>query len=308
MEHTDQDLSESEFMDDPERQRHRPHLITRLGAAFLDMLVYAAMMIGLFYGCKAIFYGPMGYNAAREFMMLRMDESHLFVHEGQFYYTITERYDETKDALGNYHEAIVYYYSNCEYPLENHKLDEYYAYLDSHPEMVTKVGEGQYVRTDGISDLDLKIWLAIPYDDACNYLYGNAEFIHAGNKRTVVTYFNFLIAQVVAAAIYFIAVPLILPHGATFFKWVFRFGLEDKRTREDSPKGRLLLRYTILVIWNYLLPVFIYFFVNTVGWIGIILVGLDALMIGVTPSNSGLEDFAGRTSAISFRVAKKRIR
>ena len=300
----DNEATGTGFVEDPSEQRQRPYFLTRIGAAFLDMVVYVGMVIGLFFGCKAIFYGPMGYDAARDLMNLRMDESHLFIHDGQFYYTMTERYDEDKDALANYHEPVVYYYSNCEYPVENHKLSEYYAYLDSHPEMLIKLGEGQYERAADITDTELRIFLSASYDEACNYLYGNPEFIHAGNRRTVVTYFNFLIAQMVAAGIYYFMLPLLLPHGATFFKWVFRIALEDKRTHEECKKGRIFLRYFVLVVWNFLLPVFIYFFVNTIGWIGIVLTGLNALMVGITPSNSGIEDYAGRTSAVSLRVSK----
>lgn len=302
VEYTDQDLSEADYMDDPSRRQERPHLMTRVGAAFFDLIIYVAMTIGLFLGCRAIFYGPMGYDSAKEFMVQRIEESHLFIREGQFYYTISERYDDSKDVIGNYHDAIVYYLSNCEYPAGEHKLNDYYEYLDDNPNWVKKVSEGEYVIADGVLEADAKTWFAGVYNRVCDYLYNEPDFVRMGNKRTIVTYYNVLIAQVIAGGIYYIALPLFLPHGATFFKWVFKMGIEDKRTRGDAPKGRLILRQSVLVFYNFLIPVFMYFFINRVGWIGILLVLLNALLISLTPSFSGIEDFAGRTGVISLRV------
>lgn len=296
-------ITEAEFERDPYRSRNVPHLMTRLLGAFLDFLVYGICTAGLFFGCCAMFYGPMGYNDSVQKMDTLVRDSHLYIIDDVWYISLTDAYDTNKTPEENYLEPIYYYYQTQPFPQERHKLAEFELALGASG-IYEKQDDGTWVRPNPDHELDARVWLTNQYNSALDFFYTNPAYIKEANHRTVVNYFNLLISEVVIGFVYYGVLPFTLKRNATPFKLVFKMGVVTKLDDQKPKAVMLLFRQLSFLLINILIPTFGIFFFKGFGYLALILIMVDIGFAAFAPSNASLHDFIGKTYVKSFRRQK----
>lgn len=303
----------------------KPNLMTRYAAAMLDLIMAAILIVGFFFAGRYTILDPMGHKDDVDFVHNACAESSLYVEIGGGYYSVDPEgegtYDSKKTAEENYEYRILYYYTNFDHPIKLNMTKTYFQEREA-TKYWSPIGEAEpYSLTKGATiseietwmkahyqrsaaDLDTKVagWLARQYSIATSTLSSTPEYIQHVRHATLTEYFVVLIAEVLAAGIYYILFPLVLKRGATPFKLVFKIAVADKNEPKIASKSQILLRYILLVAINILLPTVWYFFMPpSIGYLALMFPMIEILILGTSFNNCGIHDFAAQTYLADFK-------
>ncbi len=304
----------------------KPNLITRYAAALLDLIVTLLMIVGFFFACRYTILDPMGHQDDVDFVHNACAESSLFVESNGGYYEVTDegKYDSSKTPEQNYELRIVYYYTNCDYPIQLKMKDTYFAEKTaakywkelipderyslekgSTMEQIEAWMNSHYQRVEGFEDTNNNAvvgFLSKQYESAIAKFVANPEYVKHTTHATLTEYFIVLISEILALGIYYILLPLVLKRGATPFKLVFKIAVIDKYGLKLASKMQILLRYFVLIVINFIIPTIWYFFMpSVVGYLAMLFPMAEIMFLGISHSNSGIHDYAARTYLADFK-------
>ena len=255
-------------------KQNRPFLLTRYVAAFIDFLIMVITFIVLLTCFEPLIINSTNYNNYVTNAQIVLENSGLYNKNEDNFFTQKE-YDKTI-----YDQIITNYYSSDNYAKENNKLDEYNK-AKSESTFYTKVDDNLVLNND-VDEEKLKNFLTDQYQKALAFVKTNPIYIQNINK---------------SVTIFYLIVPLCRKNGETIGQMIFKMKLIDTRTISQVKKWQILVRYIIILAFDYLLGATLYLKFSP----GIMLLPIliTSFCIALTKLNVGPHDLISQTMIVS---------
>ena len=276
----------------------RPALLKRIGAGILDFLFMISLAAGLFVFSYFVILDAIGYNQASELLYSTYQTSGLYVINDGQYEQIIEHYNEDLTPEQNYDEPISYFYQNNLRAYEN---EQYAAYTQR------KINSGYYVINDEgvcVPNDDTfasarKTFLENEYTTAINYLFSDPNIINASNLMYNSLFLTILLCVLLSCGVFYFIVPLIDRRGLTLAYKIFALMLVDSKDLNPiTSKAKVMFRSFVFVVVAYISFITLYFWGGGINYAYIPFV-INTLILAITPSNSGIHDFATRINILN---------
>lgn len=285
---------------EPKKKKYtleRPSLLRRVFAAMMDFILVVAVFIGLEVLLYNTFFKAVGYQDTLSEIYRMYDDSHLYVFkEESGYWSLKEVYDDKKTPEENYDAALIYYYSNDPRAAEANLLETYTeTKLNSS---YFELKDGEIVRTETATDASVKAFFEKEYDKAINFFESDKDYIGKMKYTFYIMLFSLVFSITVTTAVFYLAIPLMRKDGETLFQMLNRMGLADSRTDSRIKKSQVVIRYFVFLTFNFLIPLFLYYFW---GYFSLITIFVTLTMVCITPSNSGIHEYISHTYVVTKR-------
>lgn len=235
-----------------------PYLITRIGSGFLDLLVVALLTFVFEIAWYYSIYPASGYFTDVSSAHQILEDSHLYIKTSSgAYEAISSHYDKTLTPEENYDTPIVYYYTNEAYPISKDKLSEYNTSKISSTYYV--YSGDTIVRKDGVSDEDAVKFLKDQYDKALDFLDTNPTYVSKVNHGALITFWCLALSMTLSTSIIWLVLPLATKNRSSLFQLIFKEGLAETEDDKVAKRSRVLVRYLLILAFDFILPLFCYY-------------------------------------------------
>ena len=287
------ELSRKEQVKKELEQISRPSLLRRIGSGLLDLLFIFVLLALLELFAAAVLFRPLGYFDAQSDIDKVFTESGLYVRQNGLNVQLRNAYDETKSVEENYDVPITRFYTENPLCKQSNKMADYeQAKLDSKA----------YVKNGDVGDDALKTFYEQEYDKALNFLGQDPVYVAAVNRTFNVMVYSILVSFLISAGVFYFAIPLIRKNGETLGQIICKICLVDASRAGKVRKMQVVLRSTVVVVFNFLIPFWVFVFFNHVTMITFL---VSFAMMCLVKYNRGVQDFASFTQVImkfeSFR-------
>ena len=155
----------------------------------------------------------------------------------------------------NYDVPITYYYSTDERAINDNKLEEYLNQKSSS--YLFKYVDGEYIRSSYATDANIKSFFEERYSEAVSYFKSNPTYIKHVNHSMLVSTGTMLLNGTITCSIYYLLIPILDKKHRSIGMMATKTILvnEDKK---DSTKSQVVMRYSMILLMNFLMPVGIY--------------------------------------------------
>ena len=263
----------------------KPSLIKRYFSAALDgvfIFIVSLLMMTLFY--KTLFK-PLGYYDYVQEARNVLIESNLY-QQTQYDELVTIEYDAEI-----YDQRIKDYYQNDSYALSKEKLEEYNnAKIESKLYQYNENNE--LVLVDNVDNNKVKEFLTQQYNNAISFLKTNSMYISNTNKSFMVVYLMLLLTLFIVTSIFYLFIPLLRKDGESLSQIIFKICLVDRRDNSTVKRWQILVRYLIILGFDYLLTMILYVYFGSFMFLPLL---ISIFMIGFTKTNSGPQDYLSNT-------------
>lgn len=270
-------------------KQNRPFLLTRYVAAFIDFLIMVITFIVLLTCFEPLIINSTNYNNYVTNAQIVLENSGLYNKNEDNFFTQKE-YDKTI-----YDQIITNYYSSDNYAKENNKLDEYNK-AKSESTFYTKVDDNLVLNND-VDEEKLKNFLTDQYQKALAFVKTNPIYIQNINKSFTIFFLVIVLFIAIDVTIFYLIVPLCRKNGETIGQIIFKMKLIDTRTISQVKKWQILVRYIIILAFDYLLGATLYLKFSS----GIMLLPIliTSFCIALTKLNVGPHDLISQTMIVS---------
>ena len=118
------------------------------------------------------------------------------------------------------------------------------------------------------------------------------------SKITALIALTILISLTIATSIIYLIVPLLRKEGETPAQIINKLCIIDTRKMSTIKKWQIVVRYLILLLFNYFMPVILFV---EVGYFVPLTIIISLLMICITKNNLGPHDYATQSMVILKR-------
>ena len=118
------------------------------------------------------------------------------------------------------------------------------------------------------------------------------------SKITALIALTILISLTIATSIIYLIVPLFRKEGETPAQIINKLCIIDTRKMSTIKKWQIVVRYLILLLFNYFMPVILFV---EVGYFVPLTIIISLLMICITKNNLGPHDYATQSMVILKR-------
>ena len=247
-----------------------------------------------------MFFGITGYNDCVEEVHQMYEDSYLYqIDANGDYIEYT-----SKDNLD---EIIIKYYSTDEYAKSSNQLDNYYnEKLEST--YFIKDENNKIVLKEGIEQNKIDEFYYSKYQKAIRLFDSNPIYKKLVSKITALIALTILISLTIAltilisltiaTSIIYLIVPLFRKEGETPAQIINKLCIIDTRKMSTIKKWQIVVRYLILLLFNYFMPVILFV---EVGYFVPLTIIISLLMICITKNNLGPHDYATQSMVILKR-------
>jgi|GEM_PF-1162005 RDD family. len=274
----------------------RPYLLKRVFSTLIDFLFIVAIFAGLEATMYYTIFEPLGYFSMVDKVHELYDDSHLYVYSDENkYQTITEIYDSNKTADENYDRPITEYYTYDERAISDNKLAEYKATKLANKTLFTSDALGNPIRISGSDESLAKEFYKNCYDAAIDYFEDNPEYYYNAKNSFYIIVGTVLFSTILSTGIIYLLIPLLRKDGETPSQIILHIALCDGRDDTKVKKKQVIIRYVVLLIWDFVIPILFY---STLNYFTLIPVLITLAMVCFTKSNSGPHDYVSKTYVV----------
>lgn len=237
-------------VDDPAK----PSLIKRFASILLDVLMILVIVLGLQFASFNLILNPLGYIDDQNYIQNSIRDSKLYVmNEMGNYVTITSKYNDTKTPEENYDVVITYFYSTNSRAIEENKLNEY---INNKIESgIFIMDNGNLVRSSTATDTRVKELLLKEYNEAIKFLKSDPDYIYASNHSLLLAVISLMICSILSTSIFYLIIPLFNRNHASLGQMICGLALVNSDDKKDATKKQVFIRYIIVLLTNFLLPI-----------------------------------------------------
>lgn len=268
----------------------KPFLIKRIWAGLLDIIFIVILTVGFHFCFSELFFGITGYNDC-------VEEVHQ-MYEDSYLYQIDANGDYIEySSKDNLDEIIIKYYSTDEYAISSNELEKYYNdKLESN--YFIKDENNNVVLKEGIEQDKLNEFYYSKYQKAIRLFDSNPVYQKLVSKTTALIALTILISITFATSIIYLIIPLLRKEGETPGQIINKLCIIDTRKISTIKKWQIVVRYLIILLFNYFMPIILF---AEVGYFVPLTIIISVLMICITKNNLGPHDFATQSMVILKR-------
>lgn len=277
----------------------RPSLMRRIGVGALDFLFVLIIFLGLEVFSYQFIFNSLGYTAMIDEVHEIYEDSHLYKKENHEYKTIKDTYQDTITPKENYDEALIYFYTQNARAVKENKIKEYNDAKIASTYFEVNSSTNEVVENNRGSTAQYKVFYEIQYSKAVEFLDNDPLIISNSNKTYLIMMFSILINSVIATSIIYLLCPLVIKHnGQTPSQFFFKVGLCDGREDIRVKKSQIVVRYLVLVIFNFVLPILLF---SKFSYFTILPILITCGMICFTKINGGFHDYISKTYLVNLK-------
>ena len=283
---------EKEKLKDEIKNAPKPYLLKRIWAGLLDFILIVLLTIG--------------FQTLTNLIVSNFDSyTNLIVQTHQMYddsslYKIDEYGDYIEyEASDDLDKVIIAYYTTDSYALSKNKLEDYMnAKKDSM--LFEKDSLGNYIVKTNADKESLSLFYQSEYRAAIDYFETNPTYSKLIAKISFINLSISLNAITLATAICYLLIPLLRKEGETPSQILLKLCIVDSRNMKQIKKWQIIVRYIIILLFNYFLPV-ILFLQN--GYFVPITIIITVGMMCITKNHISPHDFATQSMVVLKRRA-----
>lgn len=277
-----------------EKDKHRekvnklgkPSLLKRIWAGLLDIFFVLIISVGVEIALVNLFSEKAGYNTL-------IDNIHTMYEESGLYYLNENNNYVEYDDYKKMDKIIIDYYTNDQYASSKNMIDKYNNEKQNNKCFV--LDNNQYVEKLDAKEEDLKAFYEDEYQDALNFFSSNPDYYSKVNKVESLVVISFVLSLFVGTSIIYLVIPLIRKEGETPSQIIHRICIVDVRDISTIKRWQIIVRYLILFLFNYCMPLMLYLQYDYFVPLTII---ISVAMICITKNNIGPHDYASQSMVI----------
>ena len=283
---------EQQKLKDEKNKTPKPYLLKRIWAGLLDFIFIVILFVGFQVVLTSIINNSSYYENLVNQTQDIYKQSHLYdINENNDFVEYSKEDDLDK--------VITLYYSTDAYAMSNEKLKAYnQAKLDSTYFIYD--GNNNLIVKDNVKDDAVKLFYYSEYKQALEFLETNPTYDKLVSKITVINLYSILLSITLATAIIYLLIPLFRKEGETPAQIINKLCIVDARNMKQIKKWQIVVRYLILLLFDYFLPIVL--FVQNNVFIPITII-ITIGMMCVTKNNVSPHDFATQSIVILKRRA-----
>ena len=282
-----------------EKDKHRekinklakPMLLTRIWSGLLDIILILLISFGVEMGLVGLFSKPVGYYTLIDNIQTMYGDSGLYYLDENNNYVEYEDYKEMD-------QIIISYYTNDEYASSKKMLDKYNN--EKKNNKCFTLENDQYVEKNDAKEEDLKAFYEDEYQDALDFFTTNPDYYTKVNKVEALVLLSFIVSITIGTSVIYLWIPLLRKEGETPSQIINKMCLIDIRDFSNVKKKQIVLRYFILLLLNYYVPILL--FLQYQYFVPFTII-LSVAMICITKNNIGPHDYATQSMVILKRRA-----
>lgn len=270
----------------------KPYLLKRIWAGLLDFILIIILMLGFQTLTNLIVSSSKVY---KELIV----QTHKMYEESSLY-KIDEKGDYVEyNNEDNLDKVIITYYTTSSYAISNNKLNDYNL-AKKESNLFDIDSAGNYVVKDIASKEALSLFYENEYQAAINYFETDPSYDKVLSKISFINLMISLNAITIATAIIYLLIPLLRKEGETPSQILLKLCIVDSRNMKQIKKWQIIVRYIIILLFNYFLPV-ILFLQN--GYFVPITIIITVGMMCITKNHISPHDFATQSMVVLKRRA-----
>lgn len=283
---------EKEKLKEEKKTTPKPYLLKRIWAGLLDFVLIAILSICFQFVSTSIVTSSSSYNEL-------INQTHQ-MYENSYLYQLDEKGNYIEYSKeDNLDQIIINYYSNSNYANKNNKLNDYLTAKDES-KLFNVDSNGNYTLKENANLEVASLFYQSEYKKAIDYFETDPTYDTLVSKISFINLMISLNAITLASAIIYLLIPLLRKEGETPSQILLKLCIVDARDMKQIKRWQIIVRYFIILLFDYFLPVILllqngYFIPITI----IITVG----MMCITKNNISPHDFATQSMVILKRRA-----
>ena len=275
-----------------------PYLITRMGAGLIDLVFVLLTFIALQALSFQTVYHQLGYHSALVTAKNILADSGLFnVNENGEYLSLVDSYEEEADVITYYEVPLIQYFSTNPRAIKNNLLINYEQAKISSRLFYLDI-DNQIKVADNTSQESLRLFFEIQIKKAIIFLENDPIYRDNAQKAFLITIFSYLTCGTLSFLIFYLLISLFTKDSTTIGQKLFKMGLMDVRVAAKATKNQVLVRFIVLVILNFWIPLLWY---ARVAYLSVFPILITLITIVLTKKNQGIHGMISATQIVSTR-------
>ena len=283
---------EQEKIKEEKKNTPKPYLLKRLWAGILDFIFICILFVGFEFASSLLINNSSFYTDLVKQTQELYKNSNLYqINDNNDYVEYTEN--------DNLDEIITNYYSSDKYATSHNKLENYIkSKIDSNYFEYNE--NNQLVVKDTINEQEVTLFYYSEYLSAIVFFESDPKYDSLISKITVINLFKTLNSITLATAVIYLLIPMLRKEGETPAQIINKLCVVDARNMKQIKRWQILLRYIIILLFNYFFPIVL--FIQNGAFIPLTII-ITIGMMCITRNNLAPHDYATQSLIILKRRA-----
>lgn len=268
----------------------KPFLLKRVWAGLLDIIFIVILAIGFEFVFSKTILNFSGFNSLIDETKEMYFDSNLYIQSENNSYIEYQKGD-------NLDEIIIQYYENDEYAKNMDCLDKYNE-SKINSSLFEYDNSGNIIEKLDIEKDKLEEFYYNEYQKAINVFDSNGYYQNLLTRISSLFILTLLLAITLATSIIYLIIPLCRKNGGTPAQIINNLCIVDNKSMVDIKKRQIVIRYLVILLFNYFFPILMYVKFSYFSTITIL---ISVIMICVTKNNIGPHDYLSQSVVILKR-------
>lgn len=268
----------------------KPFLLKRVWAGLLDIIFIVILTIGFEFVFSKMILNFSGFNSLIDETKEMYLDSNLYIQSENNSYIEYQKGD-------NLDEIIIQYYENDEYAKNMDCLDKYNE-SKINSSLFEYDNNGNIIEKLDIEKDKLDEFYYNEYQKAIDVFDSNGYYQNLLTRISSLFILTLLLAITLATSIIYLIIPLCRKNGETPAQIINNLCLVDNKSMVDIKKRQIVIRYLVILLFNYFFPILMYVKFSYFSTITIL---ISVIMICVTKNNIGPHDYLSQSVVILKR-------
>ena len=268
----------------------KPFLLKRVWAGLLDIIFIVILAIGFEFVFSKTILNFSGFNSligeTREMYL----DSNLYIQSENNSYIEYQKGD-------NLDKIIIQYYENDEYAKSMDCLDKYNE-SKINSSLFEYDNNGNIIEKLDIEKDKLDEFYYNEYQKAIDVFDSKGYYQNLLTRISSLFILTLLLAITLATSIIYLIIPLCRKNGETPAQIINNLCIVDNKSMVDIKKRQIVIRYLVILLFNYFFPILMYVKFSYFSTITIL---ISVIMICVTKNNIGPHDYLSQSVVILKR-------
>lgn len=268
----------------------KPFLLKRVWAGLLDIIFIVILAIGFEFVFSKTILNISGFNSLIDETREMYLDSNLYIQSENNSYIEYQKGD-------NLDEIIIQYYENDEYAKNMDCLDKYNE-SKINSSLFEYDNNGNIIEKLDIEKDKLDEFYYNEYQKAIDVFDSNGYYQNLLTRISSLFILTLLLAITLATSIIYLIIPLCRKNGETPAQIINNLCIVDNKSMVDIKKRQIVIRYLVILLFNYFFPILMYVKFSYFSTITIL---ISVIMICVTKNNIGPHDYLSQSVVILKR-------
>lgn len=268
----------------------KPFLLKRVWAGLLDIIFIVILAIGFEFVFSKTILNFSGFNSLIDETKEMYLDSNLYIQSENNSYIEYQKGD-------NLNEIIIHYYENDEYAKNMDCLDKYNE-SKINSSLFEYDNNGNIIEKLDIEKDKLDEFYYNEYQKAIDVFDSNGYYQNLLTRISSLFILTLLLAITLATSIIYLIIPLCRKNGETPAQIINNLCIVDNKSMVDIKKRQIVIRYLVILLFNYFFPILMYVKFSYFSTITIL---ISVIMICVTKNNIGPHDYLSQSVVILKR-------